>query len=60
MNSDQPYRVGFFDPPSRPVEGCTIYALSLPRLAELDPFAAESGCVHGPDRDDKVTFNSAI
>jgi hypothetical protein len=60
MNSDQPYRVGFFDPPSRPTEGCTIYVQPLPRLAELDPFGDEPPAQHGPDRDDKVTFNSAI
>jgi hypothetical protein len=57
----QPYRVGFFDAPSRPVEGCTIYVQSLPRLAELDPFQAEPQTVQlGPDRGDEVTFNSAI
>jgi hypothetical protein len=58
--TDQSHRVTFFDAPDRPTEGCTIYALPLPRLAELDPFAAESPTRHGPDRDDKVTFNSAI
>jgi hypothetical protein len=58
--SEQPHRVTFFDAPDRPVEGCTIYALPLPRLAELDPFGDEAQSVHGPDRDDGPIFNSAI
>jgi hypothetical protein len=58
--SDQPHRVGFFDAPKRPTEGCTIYVQSLPCLAELDPFGVEPQGVHGPEREDGVTLNSAI
>jgi hypothetical protein len=53
--TDQPHRVGFFDAPDRPVEGCTIYVREEAMTSRIPAlwrkmFAAHRAARHQPSK----------